>query len=194
MTKFFTSDEHFGHTNILHLGEGRPFKDLNHMHSIIIRNHNSIVTPDDDVYFLGDIAMGTLEDSLKVFHGMMGNKFLIPGNHDKIFTGANSQTRIERFWPIYEEAGFTILPENTTIMVGEYEVALSHFPYAGDHTFKDRYEKNRPPDVGLPLLHGHTHQRTRFTEEAPNTLHVGVDGNNFTPVSESEVLEWIETL
>lgn len=193
----FTSDHHAGHTNILHLGDGRDFKSISHMHAEIINRHNSVVGFDDDVYFLGDIAMGTLEDSLKIFSGMMGNKFLIPGNHEKIFSGTNSKTRIQTYTPVYEDAGFTVLPENTSVVIDGQEVLLSHFPYSEklfNKTQTDKFAKNRPVDTGLPLIHGHTHQRHQHQDDRKRMFHVGMDSTNFTPVSEVEIVDWLNRL
>ena len=196
---WFTSDTHIGHDNILNLGEGRPFNSLNHMSSTIRDKWNNTVEPSDTIFVMGDIAMGNFEQSIQFFTNLPGNKLMIAGNHDKIFSGTNTKTRIERFTPLYEEVGFTILPENTSVTfvtdVGEKEVLLSHFPYGeewlGDN--KDKFLKNRPVDTGLPLVHGHSHQRTKF-ESGPRQFSIGVDANEFTPVSAVEILRWIEQL
>jgi calcineurin-like phosphoesterase family protein len=194
--RFFTSDQHIGHANILKLGTGRPFSSLSHMHSTILKNHNAIVSPEDEVYFLGDIALGDVEESLRFFSGLNGKKFLIPGNHDLLFSFKNSATRIERFTKLYETYGFTILPENTSIKIAGREVALSHFPYQEklfNKTGYDKYLKNRPVDKGLPLIHGHTHQRAQQPLHS-RMFHVGVDSNNFTPVSEEDIVVWLDEL
>ena len=194
MTKYFSSDHHVFHENILNLGTGRPFNSISHMHSVLRERHNAVVAPDDDVYFLGDIALGNFEQSILFFLELNGNKFLVTGNHDKIFSGTNSKKRIETFTPLYEAVGFTILPEITSIFIDNQEVVLSHFPYRGDHEREEKFNKNRPVNKGLPLLNGHTHYRNRFDVNEPLAMHVGVDANNFTPVSEIEVIEWINQL
>ena len=55
-------------------------------------------------------------------------------------------------------------------------VALSHFPYEGDHG-PDRFVQWRLRDMGMPAVHGHTHGRERKTWTAAGTLqfHVGWD-------------------
>ena len=194
MVRYFTADDHFGHANILHFGEGRPFRSLSHMHTEIINRHNMIVSRDDDVYFLGDIAMGSFEETIKLFKRMNGNKFLVPGNHEKIFSGANTHKRIATFTPLYEKAGFTILPENTSIFINGQKVIMSHFPYYGDHVGVERFVDNRPKFEGLPLLHGHTHQQMKTVASDDLMFHVGVDSNDYKPVSETEIAEWIADL
>lgn len=192
--KYFTSDWHVGHDNILNLGGGRPFGSLNHMHTTLVNNYYSVVTDEDEVYFVGDIAMGNLEQSILLFRGLPGKKFFIAGNHDRIFTGKNNQKRIDTFTPLYEEVGFTILSENLTIVLGGREFDLSHFPYHEDSPFPDKFAKNRPVDNGRPLIHGHTHHKTVLSPTHSRMFHIGVDAHNFMPVSELEIIEWAKTL
>ena len=54
---------------------------------------------------------------------------------------------------------------------------LSHFPYDGDHTTTDREQQYRLRDLGLPIVHGHTHAAKIVTRSQEGTLqvHVGWD-------------------
>lgn len=199
MSMFFTSDQHFGHNRILELGDGRAFKSIGHHNVFIINKWLSVVKPEDTVFVMGDIAMGNFEETIQLFAGLTGEKFFIPGNHDKIFSGSNSQSRIERFAPLYEEVGFTILPENTSVELetswGMQTVLLSHFPYSGDsHSIVDRYAENRYVDEGLPIIHGHTHSRQKLNPKNRREFHIGVDAHDFTPVNENEIIAWLEEI
>lgn len=195
--KFFTSDSHIGHANILTLGVGRPFRDLAHMHSILLMRAWEVVGPEDELYHLGDAAMGEFDASLKILAAYPGRKkYLIPGNHDKIFPKLNTETRIARFKPMYEDAGFEVLELHPLITLDEdgaaQEVRLSHVPYSPER-YSGRTDKlafARPEDDGKWLIHGHTHSSDKASEH-PRELHVGVDANNWTPVSELELIERI---
>ena len=56
MSKFWlTSDTHYGHGNIITY-TNRPFKSLEEMDYKLIKNHNSLVSPEDTVFFLGDFC------------------------------------------------------------------------------------------------------------------------------------------
>ncbi|MBD3943412.1 hypothetical protein IF188_17105 [Microbacterium sp. NEAU-LLC] len=92
----------------------------------------------------------------------------------------------------YEEAGWTILPEVVSgTRVGTCMLA-SHYPYFGDTQSDDRHVSHRPVDRGLPLLHGHTHDR----ENGPigHQFHVGVDAFAFAPIPMALVDAWLEDL
>lgn len=84
---FFASDHHFGHANILTFkrDDGTPlreFQTVSHMNEHIVDCHNSVVRPNDKVYFLGDVVMSTKSYSLDILKRMNGQKVLIKGNHD----------------------------------------------------------------------------------------------------------------
>lgn len=80
MRLFFTSDTHFGHENIIGYCD-RPFKNVGHMDETLIRNWNATVTPDDQVFHLGDFCIkGNYHKYRKRLNG---NIIHIKGNHDK---------------------------------------------------------------------------------------------------------------
>lgn len=82
---FFCSDHHFGHSNILKFTRNggtplRVFEDVDHMNEYMVMQHNRVVSPNDKVYMLGDLAMH--KKYLPIIHRMNGEKVLIRGNHD----------------------------------------------------------------------------------------------------------------
>ena len=196
--RFFTSDTHFNHANILNLGVGRPFEDIDQHNMHLVGQWNSVVGPEDEVIHLGDVALGLWPEGLK-FVGMgLGRKILIPGNHDRI-SSVESQKRRERFWDDYTEVFDEIWSEVAEITLSDgTEVLLSHYPYEGDSHDGDRFTSIRAQDEGKILLHGHNHcaPEERFSRSSRGTLQiaVGVDANDWTPVSEDQVIEWISTI
>lgn len=69
-------------------------------------------------------------------------------------------------------------------------VRFSHFPYAGDSHDADRYTELRPEGRG-PLVHGHVHTEWQTNGEQFN---VGVDVNDYKPVSEETLIDWVRSL
>jgi calcineurin-like phosphoesterase family protein len=82
MTKtFVVSDLHLGHFNIIKYSN-RPFKSLEEMNNTLISNWNSIVSPKDNVFFLGDLAFGKNTTMDIWLSKLNGNIIFIEGNHD----------------------------------------------------------------------------------------------------------------
>lgn len=198
--RFFTSDTHFGHRNIIKYAN-RPFKDVEHMDEILIRNWNDTVGPDDTVFHLGDVALGSWERWHNILTRLSGYKILVVGNHDRIFKGEKPKMQ-ERFRSQYS-GWFNNIYDNVNGMWMDdgTMVNLSHFPYDGDSHDGDRYTEYRLPDQGRTLIHGHTHAefakdgddaRVSRSKRGSLQIHVGVDAWDYRPVSEDEIIELIE--
>ena len=83
MTRYFISDTHFDHKNIIKYCD-RPFSCIEQMNDYILDNWNSVVGDNDDIFFLGDMAFG--RDSRKPswwINKLKGNINYIKGSHDK---------------------------------------------------------------------------------------------------------------
>lgn len=78
---FYIGDLHIGHENIIKY-DNRPFKDSADMSREIIRRWNGVVSPEDNVYILGDFIWKN-SDGIEVLKQLVGKKYLIIGNHDK---------------------------------------------------------------------------------------------------------------
>ncbi len=76
---YFTSDQHFGHENIIRYCK-RPYKTISEMNQSLIGNWNSIVNDSDLIFILGDFSMHNIEHYMPLLNG---NKVLIKGNHDR---------------------------------------------------------------------------------------------------------------
>ncbi|WP_052460936.1 metallophosphoesterase [Microbacterium gorillae] len=189
---FVTSDHHFGHARIIELA-GRPFASVEGMDEEMIARWNAVVAPGDVVLHLGDLALGPIADSVARTADLHGRRFLVPGNHDRVSPATQTVRGIERFRPMYEDAGWSVLPE---ILVGTRRgrsLLASHYPYAGDSTGVERHSTHRPDDTGIPLIHGHTHDRT-FGPHASHEFHVGVDATEFAPLPFSVIDAWLAGL
>lgn len=190
MTTFFTSDTHFGHARIIELCD-RPFKDVDHMNAEIVKRWNEVVSPDDTVYHLGDVALGAISDSLPRVGELNGYKILVEGNHDRPFMDKNKPEKRERWLAEYFQYFDEIIPWGGYVFEDGLRVNLSHFPYDGDSHGADRYSEDRMEDNGTPLVHGHTHSTGAPVShsKARGTLqiHVGQDAWDFYPVPQDEV-------
>lgn len=182
---WFTSDTHFGHANIIRYCD-RPFSSVADMRRGLVDRWNAVVGDDDQVFVLGDFALGRLEESLTVLGELRGAKHLLVGNHDRPF---DPDPRRRAEWTgRYLAAGFASVTNGTVgyALLGQHPVLMGHFPYHGDSLGEDRYASERPYDAGLPIVHGHVHTEWRLSGRQ---LNVGVDRNDYTPVSEDDVVK-----
>lgn len=189
---FVTSDHHFGHARICELA-GRPFSSVEEMNAVMIERWNALVGPDDVVLHLGDLALGPIVQSVALTARLNGKRLLVPGNHDRVSPATQSNRAVERFRPVYEDAGWTILPEILDGRRRGARLLASHYPYAGDTTADERHTAHRAVDAGLPLLHGHTHDKG-FGPHGSREFHVGVDAFGFRPVRFEEIDRWLGSL
>jgi calcineurin-like phosphoesterase family protein len=188
---FVTADTHFSHAHIIELA-GRPFMTADEMDAELIHRWNETVGPDDVILHLGDLALGPIAESLPLTAQLRGRRLIVPGHHDRVSPATQTKRAIERFAPLYEEAGWTILPEIVSGTRAGSRILASHYPYSGDTQGDDRLVEHRPVDHGIPLLHGPIHDH----ENGPigHQFHVGVDAFAFAPIPMTLVDAWLEDL
>lgn len=194
---YYTSDVHFGHKRV---SEIRGFETTEKHDQHIIDEWNRVVKKNDIVYVLGDIAVGAHKYALDILKDLPGRKHLISGNHDIVHpyhSRGQSKNEQQQWLSTFETIQPFLLRKS-----GGQKFLMSHFPYpeAGDGFSREgsRYDQFRLPDMGLPLLHGHTHGKetihdSGYTQEwtrIKNQFHVGWDAWG-TLVPEETVLEWL---
>ncbi len=179
MTVWFTSDQHYFHKNIISHSK-RPFSDVEEMNGVMIERYNSVIRVEDTCYMLGDFALDHRKIPQILPH-LNGEKILVSGNHDSCHP---CHHRWERYVRKYLEYGFSVVLERLYYE----EFLLCHFPYAGrDSQHEGRYPEWRPEqEIKKWLLHGHIHELNHIDYER-RQFNVGVDVNNFTPISLEQV-------
>ena len=175
---FFTSDTHFGHSKIIDYCK-RPFSSIEEHDKVLIQNWNNVVGQDDTVFHLGDFAYGNSQFIANIIKQLNGNIILIKGNHD--LRNINP-TLYNMFSDVVYQA---------RILIDKQTVYLNHFPFLcfdhGDiNLYKDNYDIQ---------LFGHVHSgpltsskdKSRLNILFPTQYDVGVDNNNYTPISWADI-------
>lgn len=163
MTKYFTSDTHYDHGNIMRYCH-RPFETVEEMNTTMISNWNSVVKPGDEVYHVGDFAFVKNKNRInEILRQLNGQVHLILGNHDK---------------QPAKQANFASVSSMKKIKIGDTKIILCH--YAMRVWDQSHY--------GTYHLYGHSHGTLA---DDPNALScdIGVDCWNFTPVSIEQIRE-----
>lgn len=179
MTIFLTSDEHYNHKNIITYCD-RPFADVNEMNRGLIERHNSVVQKDDIVWHVGDFSLNE-KIVPEIFKQLNGGHYLVSGNHDPTHACHRKHAEATRRYLMY---GFRGVYMNIDNFEGKFLV--THMPYAGDRSGKERYPEYRMKDEGKWLLHGHIHTEWKVRDRMIN---VGVDVWDYKPVPLSVLFE-----
>lgn len=160
------------------------------MNADLIERWNERVSPADEVYVLGDVAMGPISEMLELAELFYGTKFLVPGNHDKCWEGLRKKRKnqVDEWRSAYEAAGFTVMDGELEMQVANEKVIVSHFPYEGDSQERERFLEFRPKDRGAWLIHGHVHEKWR---QHGRMINVGVDAWGGHPVAEADLVALI---
>lgn len=166
---YFTSDLHLGHVNVLKLCQ-RPFDDIEDMNNALIHNWNTMITPRDTVYILGDFFFRIhVEDANEIIKKLKGKKILIKGNHDLK----------------YDESLFEEICDFKVIKYHKRKFILMHYPLLEwPHYFQRGIH-----------LHGHQHNTSDYNLEMKRQgilrYDVGVDANEFKPISIDEIIDFM---
>lgn len=179
---YYIADTHFNHANVIAF-DNRPFKTVAEMNAALIQNWNSVVTPADHIYILGDFHWGKAKDWPETLKQLAGNKHLIRGNHD---VKAPFQPELKQY--------FVEVTDYKEISDGEQHIVLCHFPMPA---FKNMY-------YGWLHFYGHVHKTTEhniientfwqmesYYEFPKRAFNVGcmMPYMNYTPRTMEEIVE-----
>jgi calcineurin-like phosphoesterase family protein len=161
MTVWFTADTHFGDPRVLKL-DRRPFPDMAAHDEALIANWINRVADEDEVWHLGDFALGRPADRARSLLGRLpGRKHLIIGNNDGPAT--------------IEAQEWLSVQSYAELDRGGVHLVLCHYPF---RTWNNMGK-------GWIDLHGHSHGKLK---PIPRQIDVGVDAWDFAPVSLEELL------
>lgn len=172
---YFTSDQHFGHTNIIKYTK-RPFEysqtGMIDCARFMYDSYQQIVKEDDVVVFLGDLALirGCDKDIFSdMFRSLKGTKLFLWGNHDSFSES------------YYKKSGFKDIRDYH--IVGQHFIC--HYPCVSSGTPKERLCKNAfDQSECSEIWHGHIHEKHSPTFDGIKRHNMCVDyaPNAFKPV------------
>jgi calcineurin-like phosphoesterase family protein len=180
---WLTSDTHFFHVNIIKYCN-RPWADVDQMTEGLIKNWNSVVGRDDEVYHLGDFAMGgkrRAEDLARVLGRLNGRIHLVRGNHDDYVLKSPCVERFEWVKDYHELR----IPDVDAPNGRSWHVPLFHFPMLTWH---------KAGRDNVFHCHGHCHGGIRERNRGTRRVDVGVDCNNYFPFSTEQLAGMIKDI
>jgi calcineurin-like phosphoesterase family protein len=171
MSTFLTADTHFGHPLML-TACNRPYANVHEMNEALVRYWNSVVHPKDTVWHLGDFSMKLdNREMAEIFYALNGRKHLIIGNHDVLKDGG--------ILPGLERLGWESISHAAEIKHDGQRIMLSH--YAG-WTWNAAHK-------GAFQAFGHSHGDL---VGLPGSIDVGVDAQEYAPISAEEFVRQAE--
>lgn len=168
MRYFFTADWHLWHKKILLLA-GRNFPDIETHSQALQDNINAVVTPDDHLVILGDVAFGSASRLSTWLDGLRTKKLhLVWGNHD-----GTAETLVKREPKRFQQVGDVLqfkIPWPCREDGKAVHVFCSHYA----HRVWDRSH------YGSYSVYGHSHG-TLPDDPKSRSMDVGVDTNSYRP-------------
>jgi calcineurin-like phosphoesterase family protein len=179
----FTSDAHFGHTNVIRYNN-RPYKSANEMDADLIDRWNSVVQPKEVIYHVGDFTLEGWQYAASVLAKLNGEIHLIRGSHDDRW--------IKNFQPMKSATGDRVILEPSMV------VEVSNIWKADGHDLPlvlCHYAMTVWPRSHYGALHmfGHSHGRLLESLRSPRSLDIGVDCWNYTPISFEQFVEALKS-
>lgn len=157
---YFTSDTHFGDPRVLRI-DRRPFANMADHDATLISNWNGRISPDDEVWHLGDFAARRTGFAELVLSQLNGRKHLIVGNNDPAETSA--------------AVGWSSVQHYAELTIEGRHLILCHYPF---RTWNQMGK-------GSINLHGHSHGKLK---PMLRQFDVGVDPRGLRPATLAEIL------
>ena len=212
MARHWIADLHLGHSSV---AKRRGFE-TSEDHDSVIASQLSGLNSGDEVWVLGDISSGKPEDedyalaTLQNITMFVGVRFhLIAGNHDSVSSIHRNGFKKQAAWLDV----FDSIQQFGVVKISRKHVLMNHYPYAksgdGPGRGTGRYLNFRMPEMGMPLIHGHTHQGTPHNpsyydlsdeQDGSGNVQMGWDTQQFCVswdahrrlVTEQDLNQWIE--
>lgn len=198
MTIYFTSDLHFSHEKVAKArGFLNPWGHDQSLENTLI----DTLTKNDQLWVLGDLSSGTKQAEQSALRRLSWVKektgatlHLVPGNHDSCHPKHRDSFKHQReFMEVFDSVQAFARRKFDGV-----EFLMSHYPYYGDHTLEDRDSQYRLRFNKLPLLHGHTHQKSVVGAPGDPTFpiyqfSVGLDAWGQKPVELEAMVELMKS-
>ena len=140
---YYIADCHFFHSALNENMDKRGFKSVEEMNEYMIERWNNKVTKEDTVVILGDLSLGTVEETNDLTEKLNGKLCLITGNHDKFVTS-----------PKFNSDRFLWIEPYKEIADSQKKVVLCHYPIP---FYNGQYRRKHNGDPKTYMLYGHVH-------------------------------------
>jgi len=158
------------------------------MDEAIIKQWNSQVNPEDEVWFLGDFGINKKKCLDKeLVSKLNGTKYIVIGNHDFFFTRSHKKGLSDETINQYLDAGWSSVHLDATIqLMDNTYVTMTHLPPSNENDNRySQFKLSNNPDMIYLSGHLHSHYRKKR-----NMIDVCFDGD-LKLLSEQDVIDLI---
>lgn len=141
--RYYISDLHFFHKNLLHKMDNRGFNTVEEMNEYMIQQWNSKVRKNDEVVILGDFSFGKATETEEILKRLNGHKMLCKGNHDKYLKDSK-----------FDKSLFKWIKDYAEMNDNNRKVVLCHYPV---FCYPGQYRVNADGNPKTYMLYGHVH-------------------------------------
>lgn len=142
--RFYISDLHYFHFNMLSRMDCRGFENLEEMHEYMISKWNDKVGKNDEVVIVGDLSFGNGLQTNEVLKRLKGKKFLVEGNHDHRFLKDRN----------FDKSLLTWVKPYIELNDNRRKVILCHYP---TFCYNGQYRKDENGKSLSYMVYGHVH-------------------------------------
>ncbi len=169
MSCYLISDLHLDHGNVIEYCD-RPFADVEDMNQTLLTNWNSVVSPDDEVIFGGDLTIsGSASAFLSWTEQLHGELIFLVGNHDEI---------------VFRNIDDVHIFEHYQFEAGGYEFYCTHRP------------EDIPRNWSGWGIHGHHHnnhpETFPFIDPETQRINISAELLAYEPIHIDRLVEYID--
>ena len=191
MSNFYLADPHFGHENSVKYDarEGnKSFSSVEERDNLIIENINKVVTPQDNLYFLGDISWYKLDKTIELIQKInCKNRYLLVGNHDKYTKDGKFKKLFQGIYDIKQ-----IEDNGNQVILCHYPIMMFKGQHRGDiHLYGHVHNSLEEHDYQefLRELDGRIRTRDGDKYKPVRAYNVGAMLWDYKPVTLKEIIE-----
>ena len=185
---YFTSDLHLGHAKCIEL-TNRSYTDVDEMNRLLIQNINETVHKDDTLWILGDFSYKINKEQVRSLRNQIQctQVHLIYGNHDGDYSEDHIFQSVQHYRELKTEYGKFILFHYPILEWNAAHYGSVHL-HGHIHSTGEYNECNSRKNYKERFPIGHS---PRNADLKSRIYDVGVDANQYRPVSLSQIAEFM---
>lgn len=183
---YFTSDLHLGHDNAVEF-KNRMFSSVEEMNQTLIQNINGTVSPEDELWILGDFSYKISREEVRKLRKQILCKkvHLIYGNHDKDYSSDHIFQSVQHYKELKTDYGRVVLFHYPILEWSAAHYGSIHL-HGHIHSTGEYNAENLKKKFSDRISYGHA---AKIEDLNLRIYDVGVDANDYRPISLERIAE-----